>query len=1146
MATGGANCLLIALLGNNSNTTTAISVTDSSGNAYQQLYSKKLSTDDNIAVFICTNPTVTTTMTATATFTNVTGSAVAFIGFSGRSRTPVDTSGSMLGPNQAVHTLTTLYPSITGCDGIAFGVGTTTTATTTWTATGVWTIRSAASGNDFVCLTVNNIATASVQDTFNTGATRGIADFVIALAPAGYGPVAATPPAAGPPLILRGHPHNARLHLRPLGNAAPPLVITDQIYCIYPDEPTDEDDEAFGAYGFFCGNEVDQVTFYYQDDADLDDLTDDSPYDFNGQTIVVGPEVVVVTGIAYIDQPELEAIDDYEEVYPDYNSTGPPPPDNDVSFDIQDAFPDPEEAEDEPFGFEFVQQDDDQQQGAIVYLDDADGEPDEDFGFEDHQLPPDNEVSFDTRGWITDQTADPPDGEDYGFQLGLAGPEVDLIVCVFPDLDDEPDDEAFGFDDNSQFDVINATVNQIEAAYVVDNDEEPDDEDFGFVYSPPEDQFTPPVATYSLNLPDQADEPEDEDLSFEDHQLPPDVVVVTDQQSIVLLADPEESEDEPFGFEFCLQDDDQQGAVALPDAEDLDDEDFAAAVTPVGTEVDLIVNVFPDDTDEPPDDEAYGHVDYQVGLEVDQVTIYYPDTVETEEDEDFGFAFTQQDDDFQPESEQVGADWQDQPEEPEDEDFTFVDWQTPPDNEVSFDTRGWCTDQTEDPPDDEDYGFQAIAGLEVDLVVCLWPDEVDPEPDEDFGFEDHQVPADFAPDQIWALYPDQADEPEDEDHGFAQPPGDDIDLIVPVFPDSEEPEDEPFAFQFTHIEEDFQPEAEQVGADYPAEAEEPEEEPYGFTDDPRAADNEISLDIQATFPDGEEPEDEDHGFGAVPAPAEQQFTQDQFYPTLGDDLPEDEEEPYGFEDHQAPPDFIPPPAPPAVLDPTLLRPSRRNVRFKWGVTEPKQPLEASKPQKQAAKPSALLQKLIRAIDFGEKATGIGEVAAPAEPALRDVPRETSPSRISDTRKLERPAPAFSAERRKYLAGQRKQVADQLVAVRDLLDRLEKAHAAALHRQLVLDRRRNRLKAVADGKQRRTAQWGSNAALRRLLARVERLEDDLQQTIRKHEVSKHHDAEAARAEIRRREQNLIAIHTAIRMLLRDSDDSIEFPDEDDAS
>jgi hypothetical protein len=72
--------------------------------------------------------------------------------------------------------------------------------------------------------------------------------------------------------------------------------------------------------------------------------------------------------------------------------------------------------------------------------------------------------------------------------------------------------------------------------------------------------------------------------------------------------------------------------------------------------------------------------------------------------------------------------------------------------------------------------------------------------------------------------------------------------------------------------------------------------------------------------------------------------------------------------------------------------------------------------------------------------------------------------------------------------------------------------------------------------------GHGAGLRRLLARVERLEDELQQTIRKHALAKHQDAEAARAEIRRREQNLIAVHTAIRMLLQDSDDSVDFTDE----
>ena len=245
---------------------------------------------------------------------------------------------------------------------------------------------------------------------------------------------------------------------------------------------------------------------------------------------------------------------------------------------------------------------------------------------------------------------------------------------------------------------------------------------------------------------------------------------------------------------------------------------------------------------------------------------------------------------------------------------------------------------------------------------------------------------------------------------------------------------------------------------------------------------------------------------------------------------------------------IPTPVPLFPIDPSLLRPSRRNVRFKWGVQEPQAFTKREQKAKTERKAPPAVPKLLQSL-LGR--AGIGEKAPPfVAPAERDE-RAAPPDVSRETRARDKAQKAKrAADQERQRQAFRETLEKQAVLLREFQERLEKARAEAIerHRKMVVERRRTRLNAVVEGKKRRLAQFpalkGPNAALRRLLAKVERLEDDLQQTLKRAELTRLQDAASARAEIRRHEQNLVAVHTAIRMLLGDADDSAYLSDDSD--
>jgi hypothetical protein len=188
MATGNANVLVIAVMGAVSTQQTGITISDSSGNVYRQLYNQRVGADDNLAVFICTLPTVTTTMTATASWSGGGSLEVWFAGFSGRQQiSPIDCSGSIKeGATVTVHKLTTLYPSITGCDAVGITVIHNTTLSTGWSTGVPWVVRSTASSVTSAAQTQDNVTVGSVQNTINTTAVKACVDFSFLLLPVGY------------------------------------------------------------------------------------------------------------------------------------------------------------------------------------------------------------------------------------------------------------------------------------------------------------------------------------------------------------------------------------------------------------------------------------------------------------------------------------------------------------------------------------------------------------------------------------------------------------------------------------------------------------------------------------------------------------------------------------------------------------------------------------------------------------------------------------------------------------------------------------------------------------------------------------------------------------------------------------------------
>jgi hypothetical protein len=189
MATGGATCLVVAIAAPTGTTATDGSITDSSGNTYVPLgdWAKYTAASGaRIRAWICTNPTVTTTMTATGTWGGGGTGQVIFAGFSGRSAFPI--ADIYIGKAEAStftsHSITTVVPSILGVDLLAISALLTGAAISP-ASTGSWTVIGSQSNLVFSQRQANadNI---SITNTFTTGTARQYADLIIGVLPAGY------------------------------------------------------------------------------------------------------------------------------------------------------------------------------------------------------------------------------------------------------------------------------------------------------------------------------------------------------------------------------------------------------------------------------------------------------------------------------------------------------------------------------------------------------------------------------------------------------------------------------------------------------------------------------------------------------------------------------------------------------------------------------------------------------------------------------------------------------------------------------------------------------------------------------------------------------------------------------------------------
>jgi len=237
-------------------------------------------------------------------------------------------------------------------------------------------------------------------------------------------------------------------------------------------------------------------------------------------------------------------------------------------------------------------------------------------------------------------------------------------------------------------------------------------------------------------------------------------------------------------------------------------------------------------------------------------------------------------------------------------------------------------------PEDEDFGFTlGIAGTDLaaapDQIYAALP-ELEEQEDEDFSFSDMQLPADFVPPMSLGIlyFEDEVEEPEDEPFGFEFfAVGGETDPVGGMVEMPEEPDDEDYSFAFTLQDDDYRPvvvlpddeelddeafgfELGIAGADVVAQPdqiypyfqdqeEEPEDEDFTHVD------FQIGLEVdQVTqlFPDqADEPEDEDYGISSdyqiVEIPPA-----DLIVNVFPDQSEEPEDEDFGFIDYQSPPD----------------------------------------------------------------------------------------------------------------------------------------------------------------------------------------------------------------------------------------------------
>jgi hypothetical protein len=227
------------------------------------------------------------------------------------------------------------------------------------------------------------------------------------------------------------------------------------------------------------------------------------------------------------------------------------------------------------------------------------------------------------------------------------------------------------------------------------------------------------------------------------------------------------------------------------------------------------------------------------------------------------------------------------------------------------------------------------------------------------------------------------------------------------------------------------------------------------------------------------------------------------------------------------PDVIPPPAPPAGVDATLLRPSRKNIQFKWGVDRDPEVTEAEKPkakpakvQPQAAKPSKLLLGLMGQAGIGvvpppragAPVPKVTPIAAPAAVPAPGKPWPEPPAPPADPEKVRLEAERAAAEL-SAAAAQQEADAARAEAAR-LAGEIErvKARMAEIERQMEAEL--DIAKAAAAAHERR-ARAAEDETTRQMAKRVE-------------------EQRKAEDYLRRARNNLIAIQMAIQTFFSDDE------------
>lgn len=397
---------------------------------------------------------------------------------------------------------------------------------------------------------------------------------------------------------------------------------------------------------------------YYPDEADQEDINVDvSPWEWYAD-FQLPPNTVMSADDVF---PYSFEYDDPDFDEPDgefYWAQAPPIPDTVLAATLFEYFPDeaedPREILEEDFGFaDFQIPPDDTGETRITFPDQGEEPEDEDFGFVDWQLPPSD--TGETVVYYPEAAEEPEDEPNVfdDFQLP-ADTQMSADIFDYVDQTEEPEDEPFGFEDAPR--PPDAAVAQTDLIVCIFDDasEEPDDEDYGFLdFQLPPDFIAPPADLIVCVFDDASEEPEGEDFGFADLQIPADD---TGQTTAYWPDESEEPEPEDFGVvDWQTPLDDTGGTVAYwPDeAEEPEPEDYG--FSDPGVQDDQLYGAvyYPDEAEEPEDEDFGTQGDFPIGVEVPFTTQdqFYPmlsDDLPEDEEEDFGMFDSQVPEDFIP------------------------------------------------------------------------------------------------------------------------------------------------------------------------------------------------------------------------------------------------------------------------------------------------------------------------------------------------------------------------------------------------------------------------------------------------------------------------------------------------------------------